>query len=62
MGRLLVPFAYTGLSLYATTKFKRESVCVCRAPFGYVVTSAKRPQTPQQLISDTETAMDRFRG
>lgn len=61
MGTRLVPFAHTGLSLYATSKYKRVCVCICRVPFGFVVTAGERPQTPQVVIAESERVLARLR-
>merc|ERR1712216_552916 len=61
MDKALVPFSHTGLSAYATSKYRRDIVCICRAPFGFIVTAGQRPHTAQMVTMETERVMDTFR-
>lgn len=61
LGMRLIPIFHSLKSVYATSKYRRVTLIICRVPFGFVLGTSRRPNTPQDAASAVESFVDSFR-
>ena len=56
-----IPFHCTLHSIYATSRFRREGLIVCRLPVGFIVVSCSKPHRIETIIASVERFCDALR-
>lgn len=60
-GAVFIPFSCTSVSVFATSRYRRQSLAVCRVPFGLLVALGELPTPPQRFFAAVDALCAKLR-